>query len=166
MNDLLTVVLLGIVEGLTEFIPVSSTGHLVLAGALLGFKDGSGGAFDIVIQLGAILAVVVQYWRTFWAVGWGLAVLSQALLFSYLPADVAWRWMFAIGALPPTPLTRGGPGGFRAPESGRVAGGGRYGYTHEGVFGRLTAHRTRFDYHRSPRKAMAAASTWPACAAT
>ena len=35
-----------------------------------------------------------------WAVGWGLAVLSQAILFSYLPPELAWRWMFAIGALP------------------------------------------------------------------
>jgi undecaprenyl-diphosphatase len=72
MSDLLTVVLLGIVEGLTEFIPVSSTGHLVLAGALLGFKDGSGGAFDIVIQLGAILAVIALYWRRFLDVAIGL----------------------------------------------------------------------------------------------
>jgi undecaprenyl-diphosphatase len=72
MSDLATVILLGIVEGLTEFIPVSSTGHLVLAGTLLGFKDGSGGAFDVVIQLGAILAVLVLYWRRFWDVAVGL----------------------------------------------------------------------------------------------
>ncbi len=72
MNDLLTVILLGIVEGLTEFIPVSSTGHLVLAGELVGFKDGSGGAIDVIIQLGAILAVVVLYWRRFWDVAVGL----------------------------------------------------------------------------------------------
>lgn len=99
MNDLLTVILLGIVEGLTEFIPVSSTGHLVLAGALLGFKDGSGGAFDIVIQLGAILSVVVLYWRRFWDVAIGLfswkngpVIFVRNIMLGFLPSAL-------IGAL-------------------------------------------------------------------
>lgn len=70
--DLLTVIILGIVEGVTEFIPVSSTGHLVLASALLGYDAEQWATFNVVIQLGAILAVVVLYWRTFWAVGVGL----------------------------------------------------------------------------------------------
>ena len=54
---------MGIVEGLTEFLPISSTGHLILAGALLGFDDEKAKVFDIAIQTGAILAVILVYWQ-------------------------------------------------------------------------------------------------------
>ncbi len=72
MPILLIAIILGIVEGVTEFIPVSSTGHLILATELLGFDAEKWGAFNVIIQLGAILAIVVLYWRTFWAVLDGL----------------------------------------------------------------------------------------------
>ncbi len=54
---------MGVVEGLTEFLPISSTGHLILAGSLLGFSDDKSKVFDIAIQTGAIVAVVIVYWQ-------------------------------------------------------------------------------------------------------
>ena len=54
---------MGIVEGLTEFLPVSSTGHLILTGSLLGFVDDKSKVFDIAIQTGAIFAVIIVYWQ-------------------------------------------------------------------------------------------------------
>ena len=58
---LIKAVILGVVEGLTEFLPISSTGHLILVGDLLDFNDGHGKAFEIIIQFGAILAVCWEY---------------------------------------------------------------------------------------------------------
>lgn len=60
---LIKAVVMGIVEGLTEFLPISSTGHLILAGALLGFDDDKAKVFDIAIQTGAIFAVILVYWQ-------------------------------------------------------------------------------------------------------
>jgi undecaprenyl-diphosphatase len=54
---------MGVVEGLTEFLPISSTGHLILAGALLGLHDEKAKVFDIAIQTGAIVAVILVYWQ-------------------------------------------------------------------------------------------------------
>ncbi len=95
MDLTLTAILLGIVEGLTEFIPVSSTGHLILATEFFGYDAETWKVFNVVIQLGAILAVVVQYRRTFWAVGRGLLRLDpmslaflRNILLAFLPAAV------------------------------------------------------------------------------
>jgi undecaprenyl-diphosphatase len=66
--DWINAVILGVIEGLTEFIPVSSTGHLLLAKELLGLKDPFWDTFNVLIQLGAILAVVVLYFGRFWDV--------------------------------------------------------------------------------------------------
>ena len=65
MTELLLVILLGIVEGITEYLPVSSTGHLILATELMGFDANQWALFNVAIQPGAILAIVVLYWRTF-----------------------------------------------------------------------------------------------------
>ena len=93
MNEIATYLLLGIIEGLTEFLPVSSTGHLILAGALLGFEGESSVAFKIAIQFGAILAVLVAYWRRFWGVADGMMrrdpaswAFTRNILIGFLPA--------------------------------------------------------------------------------
>jgi undecaprenyl-diphosphatase len=72
LPPLVSALLLGIVEGLTEFIPVSSTGHLILLVDLLGFAAPPGKSFEIVIQLGAILAVIVIYAGKLWGIALGV----------------------------------------------------------------------------------------------
>lgn len=85
---------MGVVEGLTEFLPISSTGHLILAGALLGFDDEKAKVFDIAIQTGAILAVIIVYWQKIRATLVDLPTQRQAQQFSlnvliaFLPAVV------------------------------------------------------------------------------
>ncbi len=90
----LKALILGIVEGLTEFLPVSSTGHLIIAGSLLGFNDEKGKVFELVIQTGAMLAVCWEFRERFLGVLRGLAVDARAqgfvlnLLAAFMPAAV------------------------------------------------------------------------------
>src|SRR5512144_2009601 len=89
---LLTAIVLGLVEGLTEFLPVSSTGHLIVAGSLLGYTGEQAKMFEIVIQAGAILAVCWEYRAKLAHVVAGLGRDAAArrfvvnLLVAFLPA--------------------------------------------------------------------------------
>lgn len=92
---LLTALILGIIEGLTEFLPVSSTGHLIIAGSLLGYTDAQSKVFKIVIQLAAILAVCWDYRSRIGEVVKGLAARDPAqgrfvahILVAFLPTAV------------------------------------------------------------------------------
>lgn len=92
MDDLLTAVILSIVEGLTEFLPVSSSGHLIIVGDMLGFTGEKAATFQVVIQLGAILAVVVLYWQRFL----GLIRPQAELAFSGMRG----LWLLFLTSLP------------------------------------------------------------------
>src|SRR3954465_8877749 len=85
MTELVFAFILGIVEGITEFLPISSTGHLILASALLGATDERWKVFNIVIQTGAMLAVVWEYRARFFRVD---IPLYRNLLVAFIPAAV------------------------------------------------------------------------------
>ena len=95
MPILLLVIILGIVEGVTEYLPVSSTGHLILATELLGYDADKWALFNIAIQPGAILAILVLYWRTFRDVLVGMFrrersawIFVRNLVVAFIPAVV------------------------------------------------------------------------------
>ncbi|HRD46598.1 MAG TPA: undecaprenyl-diphosphate phosphatase [Caulobacter sp.] len=94
MSDFLAALILGLVEGLTEFIPVSSTGHLLLTKMALGLTDPSWDSFIVLIQLGAILAVVALYFTRLWKVLIGLPFYPEdrrfalSVLIAFVPAVV------------------------------------------------------------------------------
>jgi undecaprenyl-diphosphatase len=93
-SDLLTTILLGLVEGITEFLPISSTGHLIVMGQMLGFDGEFSKVFDVVIQLGAILAVCWLYRAKLWRVATTLVSDRNSqrfainVLLAFLPAVV------------------------------------------------------------------------------
>lgn len=92
MHMLTVAVVLGIVEGLTEFLPVSSTGHLILASSLLGFEGKRAETFEVFIQLGAILSVIWEFRTRLWRVTAGFVkggesrVFGTKILLAFLPA--------------------------------------------------------------------------------
>jgi len=91
MFELISAIIMGIVEGLTEFLPVSSTGHLILTAHLLGFEGERAKTFEVVIQFGAVLAVLVLYFKTFlriltFKLGQGINFIHIVL--AMLPAGV------------------------------------------------------------------------------
>ena len=92
---LLKAAAMGVVEGLTEFLPISSTGHLILAAALLGLEGDKIKLFEIVIQTGAILAIVALYFQKLWQTARGIATEREAqrftlnILIGFLPAALA-----------------------------------------------------------------------------
>ena len=94
MNDIFNAILLGILEGLTEFLPVSSTAHLLVAENILGLQKDDWEAFTVIIQFGAVLSVVAVYWTKFWGVLIGLPSDPKAQKFAinvivaFLPAAV------------------------------------------------------------------------------
>ena len=95
MSDTLRAVILGIIEGVTEFLPVSSTGHLLLAERFFGLGEGSfWNSFTILIQLGAILAIVALYFSKLWRIALGVFTDPYArrfvigVLLAFLPAVV------------------------------------------------------------------------------
>jgi len=96
-QSIISALVLGIIEGLTEFIPVSSTAHVLLAGHFLGFES-PGNTFAVLIQLGAILAILLVYFRKLWEIAMALPTSGKArrfvltVLLAFLPAAV-------IGAL-------------------------------------------------------------------
>ncbi|MBI3899859.1 MAG: undecaprenyl-diphosphate phosphatase [Gammaproteobacteria bacterium] len=94
----LKAVILGIVEGLTEFLPISSTGHLILVGDLLNFNDDKGKLFEIVIQSGAILAVCWEYRRKITSVIGGLTTDRKARRFA-LNVAIAFLPLAILGLL-------------------------------------------------------------------
>lgn len=100
MADWLAAIILGLVEGLTEFIPVSSTGHLLLTQKLLGLTDPRWASFIVLIQLGAILAVVALYFARLWKVLIGLPTDPKArhfavsVLVAFLPAMVVGLFLY------------------------------------------------------------------------
>lgn len=95
LSTYLDAAFLGAIEGLTEFIPVSSTGHLILFGDLLNFNDESGKIFEVVIQLGAILAVCVLYFQKLFGVARGTLTgdksslrFTIAVVLAFIPAVI------------------------------------------------------------------------------
>ncbi|MET1132512.1 MAG: undecaprenyl-diphosphate phosphatase [Aeromicrobium sp.] len=96
--DLLRSVVLGIVQGLTEFLPISSSAHLAIVPQLLGWED-PGAAYTAVVQIGTELAVILYFWRDIWTIGSGWV---RGLFSARARQEPEWRmgWFIIIGSMP------------------------------------------------------------------
>jgi undecaprenyl-diphosphatase len=110
MGDFITALILGVVEGITEFLPVSSTGHLIILNQWFGFASEFEKLFDVFIQLGAIIAVVVFFWKRLWPFGksiesdhtkktlilWSKVIVGvlPAVVFGFLFDDAIEKYLF------------------------------------------------------------------------
>lgn len=103
MLEILKAIVYGIVEGITEWLPISSTGHLLLLEQLMPFRNVSEGffdMFDVVIQLGAILAVVVLFWKQIWPLRVPKKKENRGLV-SYINMDIMKLWLkILVSCLP------------------------------------------------------------------
>jgi undecaprenyl-diphosphatase uppP len=100
--DILKVIILSLVEGLTEFIPVSSTGHMIIVDKFLKLSDNQSfvNAFEIIIQLGAILAVVVYFWHKLWPFSKGLTkAQSRGIILKWIKIIIAVLPAVVLGLL-------------------------------------------------------------------
>lgn len=95
--DFLKAIILGLIEGVTEFLPISSTGHLILANQWIAFTEDFTKLFDVVVQCGALLAVVVVYWKRLWPVAG--KKLDRSVLSTWSKVIVAVIPAIVLGAL-------------------------------------------------------------------
>ena len=105
MLEVLKAIIYGIVEGITEWLPISSTGHLILVEELIPFKDISEGffdMFDVVIQLGAIMAVVILFWSQIWPIALSKKERGNGKgLMSFIKMDILTLWFKILVACVP-----------------------------------------------------------------
>ncbi len=116
MSETLVAVILGLVEGITEYLPVSSTGHLILFGDLLEFEGEKAKTFDIVIQLGAILSVLWLYWPRFMALLEGLGGVTKDPMSVFKPGLQGAAGIFKLGLVTGPALVIGALFGGRIKE--------------------------------------------------
>lgn len=92
--DIIKAIILGLVEGITEFLPISSTGHLILVNEWLSFSPSFTALFDVVIQLGAILAVIIVFWKKLWP--FGKDPVKKSVTLNVLSANIWYKTMLAV----------------------------------------------------------------------
>lgn len=110
MLEILKAIVYGVVEGITEWLPISSTGHLILVEQLIPFKNVSEGffdMFDVVIQLGAILAVVILFWKKIWPFAFTKKEREACGIKSVVKMDILTMWFKVVVACVPAVIIGG-----------------------------------------------------------